>query len=190
MQAPLIPGTSVRFVEPDHQFAQRFVRDRVQDGGAHIYVYALPFVLGGARPLCLVEAYEPVLVRPGYLNQLDPMRVADMRDGNRIAIHTLSLRGTFRVGGTRPGAVDAFWPRDLDERMTDEIRRNNRNARADLKRTSSGYDRSLELQNADEAEFAAVAKPFGDAFEDAWSDTMDFAMGTPRSSGYNPRGKS
>lgn len=186
MLEPFVPGTRLRLREPGDRSLQQMVQDNVQEGGVGLYLFALPFVArNGLRPLVLAEAYFSSDLRSGTWNQLDPMRRADWQDGRLVVLKTLSLADTFQIGGSSPGAVNAFWR--LTYPMLEEVRRNNRSARADLKRTSTAYDRSLELANAQEADEAPIFKAWDELVEDAARETVNHAFNQPRVSGHNPR---
>lgn len=178
MEAPLIPGTFWRFQTLDPNHDQEVIRREVQEGGPHLYVFGLPFMAGGTRLKALVEAYHPWEMRPAYIEQmLDPMRMADLQDGRLIAINTIPVRGTTALP-LGVGRVHAFVR--LTPQMVTEIRRNNRNARGHLRRTHSKVDWKLEHARVKEEEEAPIFEDFADAYEDAFRESKEHALGKPR----------
>jgi len=182
-EGPWIPGKAARFELPDRGDPDlALVRGGVQEGAPGLYVMYLPFTVGGAKVKCLVEAYYPEDLRPDTWNEVDPRQRTDWVDGRLVALHTIDIAGTFKVGGSTMGSVYAFM--NLNEVMIEELRRNNRNARTELKRKSSTHARELELRNAIEANEEKIIDncAFVDAYVEAHENTK--AKLTPTVSQY------
>lgn len=153
-QPPLIPGSRFRFEWPDYDDPDVYrIRTEVQEGAPGLYVLRSP----DRNMKAIVEAYYPEGIRHSfYENELDPYRRADYQDGNLVVVHV------WRV-----------ITREIDNRILDEIRRNNRSARSDLKRSASAHDRLLEMRNRrEEEETASVeVREFLDMYTDAALET-------------------
>ena len=180
---PWIPGKASRLEwaapgDPD----QLLVRQGVQENGAHLFVMYLPVSAGGTRVKTLVECYWPDEMRAGSFNQLDPRQKQDFQDGGPVVWSSLELEGTVRLGGSQPGSVNVFFA--LCEPMIEEIRRNNRNARSELRRSHSATDLKIEIENALEAKEDALMSEWTDMYVDAYEETAKFALGKPRVSQY------
>lgn len=143
---PWVPGKAVRFVFPDAGDAdEEMIRERVQDGGEHLFVLHLPVPRAGSPVKVLAEAYYPDEMRESSWLVLDPRQRADWQDGRLIVISTIPVKGSHVVGGGL-GSVNAFVG-PLDEQVIVEIRRNNRSARLELKRQSTASARKQELED-------------------------------------------
>lgn len=181
---PFIPGTDVRFEWPEPGDPDvAMLRERVQEGAPGLYVLKLPML----DLKVLAECYYPDELRDGMWRNFDPMRRADWQDGRLICMHTLNVDGAILVGGGRRGSVHAI--RHLSDQVVEEIRRNNRSARRDLKRNSSATARRQELDNAEEDLTRRVSRDFEDAYAHAFAESMDFAMDKPRVSMYTPKSR-
>jgi hypothetical protein len=103
------------------------MRRRVQDGGRGLYMLRPPPRLepaGGGDTYCLVEGYYPDELGSAYWRQVDPWRREEWRMGRMVVLNT----GWYK-------APTVFNARDTDfDLLLDEVRRNNRNARRDLRR--------------------------------------------------------
>lgn len=175
-QGPWIPGRAARFQMPrkGDPDVER-LRDGVQEGAAHLYVLYLPTMAGGSNVKVIAEAYHPDQLQPGTWFMVDPRQRADWQDGKLVVIGTKAVDGTFKVGGKHPGSVHAFF--NLTEAMLAELRRNNRNARRDLKRKASAAYLEQEIRNAQEEADHKVAmeSDFADAYVDAYKDTREMS---------------
>jgi hypothetical protein len=132
-----------------------------------------------------------------------------------IVLKTLELGGFFSVAHTRDlsthqpgnsmpdedwhigsvaegvmGSVFAFTGPLNDDHIT-EIQKNNRSARADLKRQANTQYLAQEIKNAQEANEQKAIEGTGylDAYEDAYKDTEHYVRGNARVSMHTPRGR-
>lgn len=151
---PLVPGSRARFRWPEKgdRDVER-IRSDVQSGAPGLFVLGMP---DGQRK-AIVEAYYPEGIRSAfYESELDPMRREDHQNGRLVAVNVLRV-----------------FEGDLDQRLIAEIRRNNREARSDLARTSSAHSRRLAIEDEHEAEFAREADEYGDAYAHAAMETRN-----------------
>jgi hypothetical protein len=187
MEGPWVPGKRARFewTETNNPDKQR-IRDSVQDGGKHLYILRLPFYVAGTQPKVLAEAYYPHEAQSATWTMLDPRQQEDWDQGRLVVIATVPLGGTTRIGGNSPGAVDAYFG-ELTQPMLDELQRNNRNSKKDLKRNVSAHAMELAIRDAQEheEEQRVADMGWGDSFVEAHEDTKKFGMNKPRISGYN-----
>lgn len=151
--APLVPGSSsARFVwpAPGDSDVER-IRSDVQEGGPGLYVFYMP---DGTRK-ALVEAYYPEGIRDAFFEQeLDPYRRADCRLGRLVAVNVIRI-------------LDS----PVDQRTIQEIRRNNRAARRELKRMSTSGDRLREINDGQAADTDRAIQTYQDAYVDASLNT-------------------
>ena len=185
MDGPWVPGRNARFewAEEGNPYEQR-IRESVQDGGKHLYVLRLPFVVGGSPIWVLAEAYYPSEAQAGTWFMIDARQRLDWKDGRPVVISTVPLAGTFKVGGDAQGSVHGFF--QLNDVMIEELCRNNRNSKQDLRRRTSVAARHEEITDHLSAAEEQKIRDSGweDAFVAAHEDTQNFALGKPRSSGY------
>lgn len=180
-EAPWVPGLEARFQWPDRDDPDlALVRSGVQEGAKGLYVLYLPITIGGSPVKVLAEAYYPDEMRDATWTMLDPRQRADWQDGRLVVIATVPLSGTFVFGDGKQGSVYAFM--QLDERAVEELRRNNRDSRQDLKRQVSGHALKLaikdELDRKENEVFSG--SDFTQAYTDAYLATKEFALGKPR----------
>jgi len=170
-EGPWIPGLAARFewADPDDPDIAT-LRAEAQDGGPHLFILYTPVTLHASRVKVLAEAYYPADMQAATWEMLDPRQHADWQDGRLIVISTVPLKGTFRTNGNRPGSVNAFFRLTTD--MMEELRRNNRNARRELKRKASAVYHKQELKSAIEEHErkAAENSEFADAMVSAYKD--------------------
>ena len=180
---PWIPGKASRleWAEPGDP-DQLLVRQGVQENGAHLFVMYLPVRVGGSTVKTLVECYWPDEMRAGSFNQLDPRQREDFKQGRIVVWSSVELEGTIRLGGSQVGSINVFW--SLSNPMIEEVRRNNRNARSELRRSYSGTDLMLEIERDQEKKEDALMSDWTDMYVEAYEDTAKFAMGKPRVSQY------
>lgn len=176
---PLIPGTTARFRWPeagDPDVAR--IRERVQERGRSLFVLRLP--MGPLK--VLAEAYYPDELRPAMWEQLDPARRSDWQNGRLVVLATIPVQGSLRIGQGKGGVYAIH---HVTDPMLDEIRRNNRNARQDLKRHSSASARKLALEDAVASQEKAVYDEWSDLYEAAYRESLEYALGKPRVSMYS-----
>jgi len=168
---PLWPGRpDLRFTLVDRSDPDLIrLRQDVQEEGRGLFVARA----GGTGVKCLLEAYYPEDIRPAYADkQLDRYRLAEFKMGRLVVI-----------------ARHFNWFGEIDPVMLDQMRRNNRNARKDLRRSHSPTDHRLAL----ERDLAEKEKAAYDAFEDFYThamiDTHKFAMAKKHISQHTPRGR-
>lgn len=172
--APLIPGTLLRFRWPSDPHDTEAVRSRVQERGRGLFVLEAPMPAGGTPVKVLAECYYPDELRVHYRREgLDPFREADARMGRLVCVNTLPLRGTTRIGKGH-GSFHGYTR--LTEGMVLELRRNNRNARAELKRSSVGSYRKLELRDALDADDEEVYDEWSEAYAQAYIEGGTYAV--------------
>lgn len=180
--APFVPGTVIRFEWPDAgDPCVKMVRERVQEGAPGLFVLRIP----GTPFKTLAECYYPDQMKPGTWSTMDPFRRADWQDGRLICITTVPVRGSFNIGGGRKGSVHAI--REVTDQMVTELRRNNRNARSELKRSSTAGNRKKALEDIEEKRFEEASQEFADFYTEAYLDTQKYGMGKPRVSMYTPK---
>lgn len=157
---PLIPGTLTRFRWPRRWDSEvRMIRERVQGDGRGLFMLRAPYP--GEK--LLVEAYYPEHMREGYVRQhLDPLRRYEVGMGNLVVVKVLD--------GIKPPGEP------LDMRHIREIRRNNRNARRDLKRQASAKYRKSEMERRREEEEQEVYDHFNEFVRQAKVDTYKYAI--------------
>ena len=210
---PWIPGIEQRFrwVGESHP-DQVMVRERVQDGGKNLYVLRLPPTVAGSEVKVLAVGFYPDELQSASWTLCDPRQREDWTLGRMVVLKTLGLNGFFSAnygrdmsgfnpgddtlpekkwwfeGGSR-GSVDCYMG-PLDDASIAEVVRNNRNARADLKRKSTASYLAKEIENAlEEKENKAINDSgFLDAYTEAYMDTEHIVRGNPRVSMYTPRG--
>lgn len=179
---PFIPGTNVRFEWPDADDpCVKMIRERVQEGAPGLFVLCTP----GSRIKVLAECYYPDEMRDATWTMLDPPRKADWQDGRLVCVTTIPVRGSFNLGGGRRGSFHAI--REVTLPMVEELRRNNRAANSNLKRSSTASNRKQALEDAENERFEEASQEFADFYTNAYLDTEKFAMGKPRVSMYSPR---
>ena len=142
--APLIPGSLHRFRWPRDSHDTEVIRREIQDRGRGLFVLEHARTVAGTPLKVLAEAYYGDEIRPGYFQNLDSARQEDARMGRLVIVAVLPLRGTFRVGKGLGSFPAYLW---LTGDMIEEIRRNNRSARSDLKRQSSAVHRRQALED-------------------------------------------
>lgn len=156
---PLVPGSLTRFRWPEPGDPEvRMIRERVQESGKGLYILRAPY----PDAKVLVEAHYPNGMRPHYIdNHLDPYRKEDVQMGRLVVVRVF----------------DDIKPPDqpLDMRHIREIRRNNRNARGDLRRQSSGHARRLALEDRRRKEEQPVFDRWNSFVKQAKADTRKFA---------------
>jgi len=181
--APWVPGMAARFEWPDGscQDSVDMVRERVDGGGVGLYVLRLPFTLAGTPLLSLVEAYYPDQIRDGSWRMLDPRQKADYQDGRLVVLFNPPLEGTF-VMGRGTGSLNVCTR--VTEGMVTELRRNDRAARSDLRRSSPASYRRKELDEMHRQEEEDKIGPMANLYEDAYKESLEFALGKPRVSMY------
>jgi len=180
---PWIPGKASRLLwcdpgDPD----QLLVREGVQEYGVHLYIMYLPFEVGGTQIKTLVEVYWPDELRDGSVHHLDPRQRQDFHEGRPVVWSSLELNGTVRIGGNELGAINAFFA--LCTPMIEEVRRNNRNALKELRRSHSAADLKLEMEATLERDENEKMAAWADHYVEAYEDTEKFALGKPRISMY------
>lgn len=213
--APWIPGAGIRFqfLPEDHEDV-RMVRERVQDGGASLYVLRLPFNIAGSEVKVLAVGFYPDELHSPSWGLTDENQKADWQDGNLIVLKTLELEGTFSAAftkdystyqptdSTRPqaewltgpqaegvlGSVFAYMGPLTDKHIA-EIQRNNRSARRALKRRANAEYLEQEIRAAQEAEEQRLIESTGylDAYEEAYKDTEFMFKGNTKVSMHIPR---
>ncbi len=163
VEPPLIPGLLQRFSWPDpFDDDVAMIRSNVQDDGRGLYVLPLP-----VDGKCVVEAYYPEDIKADYAaTGLDPYRRHDMGLGHLVVIHIIWTLA-----------------REITWNHIAEIRRNNRQAVAELKRMSCASYHVLDLTEDHESHEKVILDRFGDWYEEAVRDTIKFAM-TPHSGPY------
>ena len=167
-EGPRIPGTTARFLIPDDDYDQKVIEREIQEGGHGLMVVHHPGKY--AYPAkTLIEAYSGMDIREHFYElNLDPARQADHNDGKPVCVGDLS---------------DSFvWTGDIPWIYIEVLRRNNRAARRDLKRTSHDAYRKLEMDNHHERTEAAVAKEYDEHVAHAASETVKAAK--PKISTY------
>lgn len=143
------------------------VRNEIQEEGHGLFVVAL----GDTGVKALIEAYYPEDIRPAYYKlHLDRHRKHDHDMGRLVAV-----REIFQ------------WLGEMHPLMLEEIRRNNRNARSELRRAYNPDQYVRDMENAEEEQTRLNTKDFEDFYADAYRESLKFALGTPRVSGYTPR---
>lgn len=209
---PWIPGMPVRFNwAPEKDPDTEMVRGMVQDGGTNLFVLRLPTFLGGSEVKALVVGFYPDELHAASWSLCDPRQKMDWQMGRMVVLKTLELDSFFSMSfqrdmtGFRPGdetKPDIEWhvlPRGegqvdcyvgpLNWDHIEEIQRNNRSARADLKRKSTSVYLEQEIKNAvEDAENKVVEdSEFVDAYTDAYMSTRQLVKGNPRVSMYTGR---
>lgn len=167
---PFIPGTRTRFRSPGPRVREleRMMRERVQEGAPGLYLFEVPArELAGTPMFSLVEAYHPEGIRNPE-RSLDPYRLSDYQAGNLVAVGTVGLQSSMRFGS---GLGSVYVLTTLTDRDFEELRRNNRNARAELKRRSSAHARAKELRGRVDAEEAETYREFEDEYANAVKET-------------------
>lgn len=169
--APLWPGTKdVRMImapgdDPD---VQRIRREIQNEGKGLFVVYAKDTGLKA-----LIEAYYPEDVRPHYFKDwLDPYRKYEHRLGRLVCIN-------HQVIG---------WAGELHGLLIEEIQRNNRNARRDLRRSHSKVGHRIALENKLAEEERIAYDRFEQFYTNAVIDTHKFGMAKKHVSQHTPRG--
>lgn len=165
--APRLAGRHARYRWPLDDSEQRLIEAEIQEGGKGLWVLLSP-VQDNVK--VLVEAYYPEDIRADYFkNQLDPMRRVDYQDGHLVTV-----------------AEVAQWVGPLPKELIYQIRKNNRNARKELRRKSTAYDRELEMKRLQEEQ----EKPIFDAYEDQYQYAAreHRRAAAPKISTYTPRG--
>lgn len=180
-ERPLIPGTPFRFGSLNQE-ATEVIRSEVQEAGDGLFVFDAPFDVGGSTPMSICEAYYPDEFTSGYPANLDPIRMSDFKDGRLVVLNTLGVRGMTSVGSGF-GSINVCFR--IEPQMIEEIRRNNRAARGELKRQSSAVHRKQAIKNAQEEEEQVAMKEWSDWYTDAYRETLKFAMNKPRVQGAN-----
>jgi hypothetical protein len=161
--APLVPGHSVRYVWPEGDGELALIRSEVQEGGKGLFVVHSPY---DRRVKVLIEAYYPEDIRPEYYEgQLDPMRKAEYGDGRLVCI-----------------AEVGRWVGEIPRHVVETLKRNNRNARSELKRKASAYDRRLEMDRLQKDEEEVIHAEYEEAVRNAEIETHWAAQA--RSSNY------
>lgn len=157
---PLVPGSLTRFRWPDEWDEEvRMIRERVQERGRGLYLLKAPY----PDAKVLVEAHYPLGMRDTYIeHHLDPFRKEDVRLGRLVVIRVF----------------DDIKPPDQKLNMNHirEIRRNNRNARGNLKRQSSGKHRKLEMEDRRRQEEKPVFDRWNNFIQQVKVDTLKYAM--------------
>jgi len=210
-QAPWIPGAGIRFdFLPAYHEDVQLVRERVQDDGNNLYVLRLPLTLGGSEVKVLAVGFYPDELHSPSWNLCEQYQRSDWQDGRLIVLKTLELSGFAPVSFTRDltnhnpgdklkdmewhvgpvaagtlGSVSAYVG-PLNDRHIEEIQRNNRSARSKLKRRANAEYLKQEIAAAQEAsdERKIAESGFVDAYEDAHKETLHYAKGNARVSGY------
>lgn len=148
-------GVPVRYRWPDKgSVAVRAIREHVQEGGRALYCLYDPILESEVLVECLYadEIWNSEYRRPG--GNLDPFQYDDFQRGGLVALIP------FPSGGP---AHEKRWPVPNDLALAlalMEIRRYNRSARSDLKRTATAsyHVKDLEAEaRKDEAETLALA---------------------------------
>lgn len=188
VDGPWVPGAPVRFewLPEDHP-DEKMVRERVQDGGVNLFVLRLPVSIAGTDVKVLAVGFYPDELQSASWHMCDPRQQVDWNLGGLVVLKTLELNGTFEFGGGHLGSVNCYMGPLTDE-MIAEIKRNNRNARQDLKRKMTASYLEQEIRNAKEAEEERKMEESGflDAYTEAYLDTERHVRGNPFVSGYNP----
>jgi len=129
------------------------IRQGVQNEGDGLYVLGTP---DGRK--AIVEAYYPERIKASfYENMLDPARQHDVNDGQLVVID-----------------IWRILDREIDAKVINEIRRNNRNFRSGYFERGSARSQKLEMKQRREDREAAqpeVAR-FLDAYADAGLETI------------------
>jgi hypothetical protein len=168
IEGPLIPGTTRRFYLPDDDRDQRVIEREVQQGGKGLLVVHDPSKHQYPAKT-LIEAYSGEDIRGHFFElNLDPMRKSDYRRGELVCVGDLT---------------DSFvWTGDIPPIYIEVLRRNNRAARRDLKRTSHDAYRKLELEDHHARQEAAVTAEYDSHVEYAARETVKAAA--PKISTY------
>jgi hypothetical protein len=175
---PLIPGTLKRFVEPDERLLnfQRQLRTEVQEGAHGLYVFQVPVRTVAGTPLfALVEAYPPDEMRTPFIRTLEPPRLQDLKEGRLVVVATVPVQGSLHLDIR--GAVGIHVLLNLDPRQIIEIRRCNRAARGELRRSSAAVFRKLAIENQQAEKDRRVYADFADLYEDGMKNTREYGMG-------------
>lgn len=167
---PLVPGSQDRFTWPcEWDEDVQLLRDGMQESGKGLYV--LRFRSGKI----VAEAYYPEDVRAAYFaEQLDPVRQSDYRCG-RLVVVGYPL--------TMPNGRPRYIGDDGISSILTVLRRGNRNARRELRRSYNPQQWRLELDDVKDAEYqkADDATGFSGSYVDAWKETRRII--TPHSYG-------
>jgi hypothetical protein len=91
-----------------------------------------------------------------------------------VVVSTLSLRGTTRVGGKSRGSFFAYTR--LTDDMVREVRRNNRNARSELRRQSTAGARAAELRDRHAKDEQPIFDQWAEMYEHAWLEGQKYAL--------------
>jgi hypothetical protein len=170
---PLAPdATTVRlglrysWLPGDDPDVQR-LRCEVQEEGRGLFVLAA----GDTGVKVLVEAYYPEDIRPEYYHtSLDRYRKHEHDMGRLVAINEIFS-----------------WVGEMHPLHMEEIRRNNRNARKDLKREHNPDAYEREARDIEDEQTRINSEDFNQFYADAYAESLKFAVGTPRVSGYTPK---
>lgn len=183
--APYVPGSPNRFRWPDpHDPDVEAIRRGVQEEGRGLYVLLAPW--GDGK--CLVEAYYPEGVRDLFAStRLDPFRKTDLQEGRLVVVGIPRLRETIKVGKGL-GSFRVMSPAGVTATMLEEIRENNRNARAHLRRNAPASYLKQEINDAIAAREQEAYDRWADFYYDAWLQTRKFAMPEKRQNFYIPGG--
>ena len=208
---PWIPGIAQRFRwMPEDDPDVKMVRERVQDGGRNLFVLRLPPSVAGSDLKVLAVGFYPDELQSASWTLCDPRQREDWGMGRMVVLKILELAGMTTMsfgrdmadhapGDTRPsegwhigvqvGPSLKAYVGPLRQDHIDEVVRNNRNARADLKRRSTASYLEKEIQNAVEAdeEKKIMNSEFVDDYVDRWESTRHHALGNPRVSLYTGR---
>jgi hypothetical protein len=143
----------LRFSWPDRYDpdVQR-IRTEVAEGGKGLYIMRM----GGTGVKAVVEAYYPEDIREKYfLKNLNRFQKTDYCMGRLVAVNVLFQY----VGEIHPAHIL-------------EIRRNHRNARADLKRSHDFESYVAALHEEEERRIAPALGRWSDFYTDAYSETV------------------
>ena len=156
---PLVPGsqTRVRFtLLPGDDHDVRRVRNEVAEGGRGLFVVEM----GGTGVRSLIEAYYPEDIRSQYARRgLDRFRKADFEMGRLVCVNDFNQQ--------------FIWQGDIPGVYLEEIKRNHRNARRELRRSYDQSSHVREMENKIEEDRQGPLNEFSDWYASAMIDTLE-----------------
>lgn len=180
---PLVPGKTERFDWiPDNDSDLVRLRADLVEGGKGIWMFGMP----GTDTRVVAEAHYPEDIRDRYYEtSLEPRRRHDVNMGRLVCVGVLFIMPFSLDSCVYMTPPDSYgnvkWRRGW---MADEINRNNRNARRDLRRTLDATSHRLAMDDMHQQEEDAVFATYDEGVEDAVKQTLD--LGKPKNT---PKGR-